>query len=129
MQVNEKLKLIRHAKQWSQEEIAHRLNISPSAYGSIERGETKLSLGRLEELAKIFEIDLALLLDSSEKNIFNLGGTYSNHCQNWYSHSQSEQFVELQHEVEKLYLLLQERDKEILYLKELVELLKLSHKT
>jgi len=124
MQVNEKLKFIRHIKQWSQEEIAHRLNISPSTYGSMERGETKLSLGRLKELAKVFEIDLALLLDSSEKNVFNLGGTYSNHCQNWYSHSQSE----LQHEVEKLRLLLQERDKEVLYLKELIELLKLNQK-
>ncbi len=124
MQINEKLRFIRHIKHWSQEEIAHRLNISPSTYGSIERGETKLSLGRLEELAKIFDIDLALLLDSSEKNIFNLGGTYSNHCQNWYSYSQSE----LQHEVEKLHLLLQERDKEVSYLRELIELLKRNQK-
>ncbi len=116
------MKLIRHIKQWSQEEVAHRLNISPSTYGSMERGETKLSLERLTELAKVFEIDLAQLLDSSEKNIFNFGSIERYHCQNWCDHTQSEQFIELKHEVEKLRLLLQEREKEVTYLKQIIEL-------
>jgi transcriptional regulator with XRE-family HTH domain len=116
------LKLIRHIKQWSQEEVAHRLNISPSTYGSMERGETKLSLERLKELAKVFEMDLAQLLDSSEKNIFNFGSIEGDHCQNWCDHTQSEQFIELKHEVEKLRLLLQEREKEVTYLKRIIEL-------
>jgi len=124
MQVSEKLKLIRHIKQWSQEEVAHRLNISPSTYGSMERGETKLSLERLKELAKVFEMDLAQLLDSDKINVFNLGGTHSNHSQNWYNNSELEQFIELKHEVEKLRLLLQERDKENEYLKQIIELLR-----
>lgn len=95
MQVSEKLKFIRHIKQWSQEEVAHRLNISASAYGSIERGETKLSLGRLEELAKVFDIELTQLLDSDEKKAFNFGGTHSHHNQNWYNCSESEQVIKL----------------------------------
>jgi transcriptional regulator with XRE-family HTH domain len=128
MQVSEKLKFIRHIKQWSQEEVAHRLGISPSAYGSMERGETKLSLERLEELAKVFEIELTQLLDVSEKNIFNFESYHSSHCQNWYNHSESEQVIELKHEVEKLYLLLQEREKEIAYLKQIIELFKNSQK-
>lgn len=128
MQVSEKLKFIRHIKQWSQEEVAHRLNISPSAYGSMERGETKLSLERLEELAKVFEVDLAQLLDSNEKNIFNFGSIHGDHCQNWCDQTQPERIIELGHEVEKLGLLLQERDKEIEYLKQIIELFKNTQK-
>ena len=124
MQLNEKLRFMRHLKKWSQEEVAHRLNLSASAYGSMERGETKLSFPRLEEIAKVFEIELAELIDFNEKNVFNWGGTHSNHCQNWYNHPSSEQLLELQHELETARLLLQEREKEISYLKELIELLK-----
>lgn len=128
MQVSEKLKLIRHAKRWSQEEVAHRLNISPSAYGSMERGETKLSLERLEELARVFEIELAQLLEHNTKNIFNFESHNSNHCQNWYSNPESTQLIKLQLELEKTQLLLQERDKEIEYLKQIIELFKNSQK-
>ena len=67
MQLNEKLRFMRHLKKWSQEEVAHRLNLSASAYGSMERGETKLSFPRLEEIAKVFEIELAELIDFNEK--------------------------------------------------------------
>jgi len=129
MQVSDKLKFIRHIKHWSQEEVAHRLNISPSAYGSMERGETKLSLKRLEELAKIFEMDFTQLLDSSEKNIFNFGSIEGDHWQNWCDHTQSEQVVELKHELEKTRLLLQEREKEVAYLRESIELFKNNQKT
>lgn len=124
MQVSEKLKLIRHIKQWSQEEVAHRLNISPSTYGSMERGETKLSLERLKELAKVFEMDLAQLLDSSEKNIFNFGSIEGDNWQNWCDHTQLEQLIELKHELEKTRLLLQEREKENEYLKQIIALLR-----
>ncbi|EDN72067.1 hypothetical protein BGS_1039 [Beggiatoa sp. SS] len=44
-----KLKFFVNSKAWSQEEIAHRLNMSVSGYGSIERGETDVNLSRLEE--------------------------------------------------------------------------------
>ena len=70
MQLNEKLRFMRHLKKWSQEEVAHRLNLSASAYGSMECGETKLSFPRLEEIAKVFEIELAELIDFNEKNVF-----------------------------------------------------------
>jgi transcriptional regulator with XRE-family HTH domain len=129
MQISDKLKFIRHIKHWSQEEVAHRLNISASAYGSMERGETKLSLERLKELAKVFEMDLAQLLDSSEKNIFNFGSIEGDHWQNWCDHTQSEQTVELKHELEKTRLLLQEREKEVAYLREFIELFKNNQKT
>jgi len=126
---NEKIRRIRRDKKWSQMDMANQLNIEASTYGAIERGETKLSLQRLEEIAKVFKVDLAELIDLNAKNVFNSGGTHSHHSQNWYNNSSSEQILELQHELEKAHLLLQERDKEIGYLKELVTLLKNNPKT
>ncbi len=123
MQLNEKIRFIRHIKKWSQEEVAHRLDISPSAYGSIERGETKLSIPRLEEIAKVFEIDLAELIDD-EKNIFNFGSIHGDNCQNWCVHSKSEQLLQLQHELEKAHLEIEYLKQQNADLREMVNLLK-----
>jgi len=124
MQLNEKIRFIRHIKKWSQEEVAHRLDISPSAYGSIERGETKLSIPRLEELAKMFEIDLVELIDLNEKNIFNFGSIHGDHCQNWCGLPKSEQLLQLQHEIEKARLQVEYLTQQNADLREMVNLLK-----
>jgi len=42
----------------SQENVAKALDITVGAYSKIERGVTKLSLNRLGDLARIFDIDL-----------------------------------------------------------------------
>ena len=54
----ERLRLIRVSKGMSQENVAKSLSITVGAYSKIERGVTKLSLNRLGDLAKIFDIDL-----------------------------------------------------------------------
>ena len=46
MKINEKIKLLREGKHWSQEEMAQKLNMSKNGYAKIERGETSASLGR-----------------------------------------------------------------------------------
>jgi transcriptional regulator with XRE-family HTH domain len=54
----ERLRLIRVSKGMSQENVAKALEITVGAYSKIERGVTKLSLNRLADLAKIFDIEL-----------------------------------------------------------------------
>jgi transcriptional regulator with XRE-family HTH domain len=54
----ERLRLIRVSKSMSQENVAKALSITVGAYSKIERGVTKLSLNRLADLAKIFDIEL-----------------------------------------------------------------------
>lgn len=54
----ERLRLIRVSKGMSQENVAKSLDITVGAYSKIERGVTKLSLNRLGDLARIFDIDL-----------------------------------------------------------------------
>lgn len=115
MRVFEKIKLMRQLKGWSQEEVAHRLGMSNSGYGSIERGETDVNLSRLEEIAKIFEVDLAELFSLVEQNIFNFGG--SNHCQNWHTHSPPNQSF-LGSDLEKMQSTNEQQAKEIEYLKQ-----------
>ncbi len=54
----ERLRLIRVSKSMSQENVAKALDITVGAYSKIERGVTKLSLNRLSDLSKIFDIEL-----------------------------------------------------------------------
>jgi len=66
--LGEKLKALRLTKNWSQESIAHELNISLPAYSKIERGITDISLGRLTQIAKLFNISVIELLSYGETN-------------------------------------------------------------
>lgn len=67
-----KIKKIREYKDYTQEYMAQRLGISITAYGKIERDETEMTLTRLDDIAKILEIDSRQILDFDEKNIFNI---------------------------------------------------------
>jgi len=120
MKFHEKIKQARKKKDWSQMETAKKLNMSLNAYGCLERGESRPTLRRLEQLAQVFETDLVELVSDDDRNFFNFGGTYSsNHFQkNWYSNSPSEQLSQLQLELEKMRLMTQQQAKEIEYLKQ-----------
>ncbi|MDG6474711.1 helix-turn-helix transcriptional regulator [Glaesserella parasuis] len=69
MNINEKIRRIRESKEWSQEQMAEKLNMSLNGYAKIERGETKLYLDKLEQIAQILDIDVVELIQSGEKNI------------------------------------------------------------
>ena len=63
------------------------------------------------------------LLSINEKNVFNLAGTNNNQS-NWHvNSSDSVEVIKLRAEVEKLNMFLEQQTKEILYLKEIIELL------
>jgi transcriptional regulator with XRE-family HTH domain len=115
MKLHEKIRRARKSKGWSQEETAEKLNMSLNAYGCIERGETHPNSIRLEQIAQVFEMELAELV--SDRVFFNFGGTYGNNCQNWYG-TPPEQFLQLQHELEKMRLMNEQQAKEIEYLKQ-----------
>jgi transcriptional regulator with XRE-family HTH domain len=70
--VNEKIRLIRETKGFTQEQVAEKLGVSPSAYGDIERGENDPKLSKLAKIAEIFEMSLADLVDLGEKGILNI---------------------------------------------------------
>lgn len=69
MNVNEKIRKIREEKEWSQEQMAERMNMSLNGYAKIERGETKLHLEKLEQIAQILDIDVVSLISPDDKNV------------------------------------------------------------
>lgn len=84
MQIGDKIKKIRDLKGLKQEEVAEKLNITPQAYGKIERNETKLDTERLHQIAEIFGITTEDIQGFDDKNMFvnnlkeceNSQGTY-----------------------------------------------------
>ena len=65
--IGDKIRYFRNLKNWSQEEIAYRLNISLPAYSKIERNITDVSVSRLNQIAKVYGITVIELLSVSSK--------------------------------------------------------------
>jgi len=49
--------VLRKERHLSQEQVARKLNITQSAYGKLERGQTRLTTDRVYQLADIFKVD------------------------------------------------------------------------
>jgi len=128
MKVCEKIHFFRQLRKWSQEEMASKLEMSLNGYAKIERGETDLPLSRLEQIAKVLEIELVELFSFGEKNVFYVIGDNTLHNCNQFGNNihsamgSSEEKVQLQ--LEKLYLIVQQQSREIEYLKEIIHLLR-----
>ena len=97
MAVSDKIRALRELNNWSQEDMAERLNISKSSYSRLERDESKLDLAKLEKLAAIFKIDIAELITTDGKGLVCLIGENSGSNANYYGQPES-----LTAEIEKL---------------------------
>ncbi|MFD2599744.1 helix-turn-helix domain-containing protein [Sphingobacterium corticis] len=64
--LGKKIRLLRHQRGWSQEDVAKRLDISIPAFSKIETGITDVNLSRLNQIANLFELSLVLLLSDSD---------------------------------------------------------------
>ncbi len=129
MEVHEKIKFIRMFKDWSQEEMAEKLQMTLNGYTKIENGKVDVSLSRLKQIAETFEIELAQLFGLNDKNIFNFIENHNSsiHHQQHTVHITNQ--LENQHELEKARLIIENQEKEIVYLKEIIELLKIQRST
>lgn len=120
MELYEKIKFIRLFRNWSQEEIANKLDISVNAYAKIERGETDVNISRLQQIAETLGVELADLFNLNDKNVFHFADIYYSH--NWQVNQSNEakntiEQLEIKHEIEKLNLMVQQQSKEIEFLK------------
>lgn len=61
--INENIRNIRELKDYTQEYMALRLNITQAGYSKIEKGTITLSCDKLEEIVSIFEMDLINLIE------------------------------------------------------------------
>ena len=127
MKINEKIKHLREGKHWSQEEMAQKLNMSKNGYAKIERGETKLYLEKLPQIAQIFNINLSDLVSDNDKNVFFfLNETHDQTSANYYGSDASSRI-----ELEKLKMtvrhqeeIIAQKDREIAAQQEIITLLK-----
>lgn len=122
MKLNDKIRALREINNWSQEEMANQLAMSKSSYSKLERGESKLHITRLEQIAKIFNIDVMELMNMGNAGVLSLfSGEHSS--QSIYYGSET-----LQAEIKKQNLIiehqkemLKQKDKEIELLRRLIE--------
>jgi transcriptional regulator with XRE-family HTH domain len=123
-QVGLKIKELRQKRGWSRDQVADKLEMSGNGIGHIERGEVDMSLVRLSKIAQAFNAKIKVEIDdslsSNEKNVFNFNKakitktTYLNIVD---ITSLEINEINLKHELEKALILLQEREKEVDYLK------------
>lgn len=58
---------LRESKDWSQAELARRLNVNKSVMNRIENGERKVSADELKTLAALFEVSTDYLMGNTNK--------------------------------------------------------------
>ena len=71
MSIGNHIKKLRELRNYTQTFISTELEISISAYSKIERNETEISLKRLEQIAKILNVNLNTLLLFNEKSFID----------------------------------------------------------
>lgn len=110
MKTHEKIRLIRELRKWSQEDMAEKLELSINGYSKIERGETQLTVPRLQQIAEILDIDVNRLIQDDGQDVVILIGENSAHCLhssiNMYGSGTAETIAE----IEKLKLVIQHKD-------------------
>lgn len=67
----DKIKDTRKKRGYSHDNMATELQISQAAYTKIEKGETKLTVERLYEIATILNVSIVDILDVNPNTIFN----------------------------------------------------------
>lgn len=66
------IRKIREYRNYTQEYLAMKLDISQNAYSKIELGYTKITLERLYEIAQILEVDLIQLIKAEDNEVAQL---------------------------------------------------------
>ena len=93
-----KEKLVREArlkKEFSQEHIAHVLNISQSKYSRLEKGEISFDIDELSKLLDLLDLNPLEVLDFTEKQQVFINSSYSGNINSNISNMDKEVIKEL----------------------------------
>ena len=107
MKTIEKIRFFREKQNLTQEQMANELGLSTNGYANLERGETRLSVDRLEKIANIFGVDVTELLTSDESNTIMVYHSTSTSNLSIFSNT-SESMLEA--EIAKLQLIISHKD-------------------
>lgn len=109
MGVHEKIRRIRELNHWSQDEMAKRLNMSPNGYAKIERGETKLRLEKLMQIAQVFNMDVLELMADDRGMVFLMNESCDYMGATTYYHTHQAAAAN-QAEIDKLKMVIEHKD-------------------
>lgn len=132
MAIHDKVRQLRENHGWSQELMAEKIGLSKNSYARIERGETKLDLNKLEQIAGVFKIDLLQLIEADKKGLIVQQSILFQEEQNDNKNinilaSDEKLISEIEHlklQIQSLEQLIIEKDARIESLNTIVELLK-----
>ena len=71
MEIGTKIRKIRELKGFSQENIAHDLEMSITGYGKIERNEVSINYDKLQKIEQILKVDVETIVGFDDKVAFN----------------------------------------------------------
>ena len=60
--IGRKVRMLRHKRGWTQEDVAIQMGLSVPAYSNIESGLSDINLSRLERLAGVFDLSVIEIL-------------------------------------------------------------------
>ncbi|WP_395625496.1 helix-turn-helix domain-containing protein [Daejeonella sp.] len=100
--LGKKIRLLRHQKSWSQEDVAKQLEISIPAFSKIETGITDINLSRLEQISKLFEMSVVQLLTFNDQEGLE---SYNTEVENLSQklHEREAELIDLQKKMIELY--------------------------
>jgi transcriptional regulator with XRE-family HTH domain len=100
--LGKKIRLLRHQKSWSQEDVAKQLEISIPAFSKIETGITDVNLSRLEQISKLFEMSVVQLLTFNDQEGLE---SYNTEVENLTQklHEREVELIDLQKKMIELY--------------------------
>ena len=62
-----RIKVLKKKKNWTQQELAKKLNITRQSVAAIENGKYSLSLSLAFKIARVFEVDLSEVFKDEEE--------------------------------------------------------------
>lgn len=66
------IKKFRELKSYTREEMAAFLEMSPSGYAKIEQGNVDIGIRRLEQIAKILQVEVRQIMEFEPSQVFNI---------------------------------------------------------
>jgi transcriptional regulator with XRE-family HTH domain len=111
--IAEKIRKLREIKGYKQETMAKRMGLTTNGYGKIERGESSITLDRLEQIAQVLEVstlDILQFDDNFVYNITTMNNSATNGIVNNYSLSEAERTL-LMKQIEAMQRLIDNQNK------------------
>lgn len=101
MDIAKNLVNLRKEQKLTQEQMAEKLDMSKNGYAKLERGESRITVEHLQQIAQVFNIDIAELIKEDKDFSLWIGDNNYNCANRHYSNQQ---------EIEKLELIIQHKD-------------------